>query len=117
MTDDATLSDFDAPAGDDDNTTAEPSRADDNRGETDGDRSKSIAHGSATAGDSSAETAAETTRTDDTGDSAGGPREKRSETGFSTYAWGTYTCSRCGDETNRVWRSDADLVCPECKEW
>ncbi|QLK24340.1 hypothetical protein HYG81_09355 [Natrinema zhouii] len=92
MTDDATLSDFDTSAGDADSTTTESPRADAAPSETDD-------------------------GTVDTGASADGPGEKRSETVFSTYAWGTYTCSQCGDETDSVWRSDGELVCPECKEW
>ncbi|WP_254762305.1 DUF7573 domain-containing protein [Natrinema marinum] len=39
------------------------------------------------------------------------------DSGFSTYAWGEYTCGRCGAATERVWRDDGDFVCPECKEW
>ncbi|WP_226480913.1 DUF7573 domain-containing protein [Natrinema amylolyticum] len=39
------------------------------------------------------------------------------ETGLSTYAWGEYTCSQCAATTDRVWRADGSLVCPDCKEW
>lgn len=39
------------------------------------------------------------------------------DSGLSTYAWGTYRCSRCDTETERVWRADEDLVCPACKRW
>ncbi|OAQ51985.1 hypothetical protein HTG_15140 [Natrinema mahii] len=39
------------------------------------------------------------------------------ETARSTYAWGTYTCSRCETAVDRVWRADGDLVCPDCKSW
>ncbi|PCR91460.1 DUF7573 domain-containing protein [Natrinema ejinorense] len=35
----------------------------------------------------------------------------------STYAWGDYACTRCGCPTERVWRADGDLVCPDCKQW
>ena len=35
----------------------------------------------------------------------------------STYGWGEYTCSRCGDETQRVWHDEGALVCPTCKPW
>ncbi len=39
------------------------------------------------------------------------------DSGFSTYAWGAYTCGRCEETTTRVWRDDGDLVCPNCKTW
>ncbi|WP_339105597.1 hypothetical protein [Haloterrigena salinisoli] len=39
------------------------------------------------------------------------------DAGLSTYGWGEYTCHRCADETERVWREDGDLVCPDCKSW
>ena len=35
----------------------------------------------------------------------------------STYAWGEYTCAQCEQATDRVWRDDGDLVCPNCKAW
>jgi len=35
----------------------------------------------------------------------------------STYAYGEYTCADCGQSTNRVWRADGALVCPDCKQW
>lgn len=35
----------------------------------------------------------------------------------STYAWGEYTCSRCETATERVWREEGAVVCPECKSW
>jgi len=35
----------------------------------------------------------------------------------STYAWGEYTCEQCTGTTDRVWRVDGDLVCPDCKTW
>ncbi|WP_049922087.1 DUF7573 domain-containing protein [Halopiger djelfimassiliensis] len=38
-------------------------------------------------------------------------------TALSTYAWGDYTCRRCENPTERVWRDDGDLVCPACKSW
>ncbi|MFA9417328.1 hypothetical protein [Natrinema sp. HArc-T2] len=34
-----------------------------------------------------------------------------------TYAWGTYTCNRCEQSTDRVWRGDGEFVCPDCKTW
>jgi len=65
------------------------------------------------------------TATDSDGD--GSAAETGSETGDSslrdgepvrsTYAWGTYTCSRCETAVDRVWRADGDLVCPDCKSW
>ncbi|MFD1563140.1 hypothetical protein ACFR99_06240 [Haloarchaeobius amylolyticus] len=36
---------------------------------------------------------------------------------LSTYAWGEYTCAQCGKATDRVWRADGELVCPNCKAW
>ncbi|SEW17770.1 DUF7573 domain-containing protein [Natrinema salifodinae] len=39
------------------------------------------------------------------------------DTGHSTFAWGEYTCDRCGNATERAWRDDGDLVCPNCKKW
>jgi len=53
-------------------------------------------------------------KTEPTGDGAEATGE---ETGLSTYAWGNYTCSHCDSETDRVWRADGELVCPECKSW
>ncbi|ELZ23218.1 DUF7573 domain-containing protein [Natrinema limicola] len=35
----------------------------------------------------------------------------------STYAWGEYICTQCKQSTDRVWRDDGDLVCPDCKSW
>lgn len=39
------------------------------------------------------------------------------DTGRSTYGWGEYTCHRCASDTDRVWREDGVLVCPDCKNW
>ena len=39
------------------------------------------------------------------------------EPAVATYAWGTYRCSRCEVVTNRVWRSNEEFVCPDCKQW
>ena len=39
------------------------------------------------------------------------------ETTRSTYAWGEYTCDQCEQATDRVWRADSGLVCPNCKSW
>jgi len=76
VTDDATLSDFDA-AGDD----------------SDGD-----------------------SRSDSDDPSVTTP-QTAGEIARSTYAWGEYTCAQCGQATDRVWRADGDLVCPDCKAW
>jgi hypothetical protein len=38
-------------------------------------------------------------------------------TGLSTYAWGSYTCQRCEEAVERVWRDEGALVCPACKSW
>ena len=43
--------------------------------------------------------------------------QSAADSGLSTYAWGEYTCSRCEGETERVWREDGALVCPDCKSW
>ncbi|QLG49535.1 DUF7573 domain-containing protein [Natrinema halophilum] len=39
------------------------------------------------------------------------------DVGFSTYASGEYSCWNCKRTTDRVWRDDGELVCPDCKEW
>ncbi|QCW03480.1 hypothetical protein [Natrinema pallidum] len=98
MTDDARLSDF-ATANNDE----EPARA--ARGD---DGSSSAATETAPAdGDTIAPA-------DETDDATASPAI---ETARSTYAWGAHTCSRCGESTDRVWRGDGSLVCPECKDW
>ena len=100
MTDDATLSDF-LSTGEADETAAgsdeEASAA------NDGEASDSAATPSTMADEDRREAAA---RPSSPGD-----------TGLSTYAWGRYACDRCDTETDRVWREDGALVCPECKSW
>lgn len=98
MTDDATLSDFQTGADADDADSTGERRADSSSDDSNTDDS-----------DPAAVTA-------DEEDSAG-PPESPGATGLSTYAWGAYTCSRCETETERVWRADGDLVCPDCKSW
>lgn len=44
-------------------------------------------------------------------------RARDAGTDLSTYAWGSYACRRCGNEVERVWRDDGDLVCSDCKSW
>ncbi|WP_222920110.1 hypothetical protein [Natrinema sp. SYSU A 869] len=100
MTDDAILSDFASETSDED-SAMEASRADSDASSTDGE---------AASGDS--ETVAQTADTDDAPEAT--PSD---ETGLSTYAWGEYTCSQCAATTDRVWRADGSLVCPDCKEW
>ena len=39
------------------------------------------------------------------------------EASLSTYAWGEYMCPQCEQSTNRAWRDDGGLVCPDCKSW
>ncbi|AFO58135.1 MULTISPECIES: hypothetical protein [unclassified Natrinema] len=56
-------------------------------------------------------------RADDDSSSAAAEASPAGETARSTYAWGEYTCSRCGKSTDRVWRGDDSLVCPACKDW
>ncbi|WP_162993998.1 DUF7573 domain-containing protein [Halalkalicoccus subterraneus] len=36
-----------------------------------------------------------------------------------TYGWtpDTIACERCGDPTDRWWREEDRLVCPDCKPW
>ena len=34
-----------------------------------------------------------------------------------TCAWGEYTCSRCAERVERVWRDDGSVVCRSCKRW
>ncbi len=97
MTDDARLSEFATETDDEDPTRA--ARTDDDS--------------SAAAEVSPADDAA-IARTDETDDETASPS---GETARSTYAWGEYTCNRCGESTDRVWRGDGSLVCPECKDW
>ena len=37
----------------------------------------------------------------------------------TTYAWGGDggVCDACGERSERRWRQDDGLVCPDCKEW
>lgn len=91
MTDDATLSDFGSPAADDDSSHSRSDERD----------------SSATAGAESAQTDTANGETGATG----------TETALSTYAWGEYTCRQCERATDRAWRADGVLVCPDCKEW
>lgn len=96
VTEDATLSDFlQSDAADDGDAT------DDCRADSD-----------AVTGD------AETSGTSD--ESLDGASRSAGDAGLSelaTYAWGVYSCSRCGRETERVWREDGAIVCPDCKPW
>ena len=39
------------------------------------------------------------------------------ESPSSTYGWGEYVCARCESPTDRVWRTEGALVCPDCKSW
>lgn len=50
-------------------------------------------------------------------DSPGSLESDADATPLSTYAWGDYECDRCGEGSDRVWRDDGRLVCPDCKEW
>ena len=56
---------------------------------------------------------------DGDGNAEGEPIDDTESTdaGLSTYAWGEYACDRCGADTERVWREDGTLVCPDCKSW
>ncbi|MFC4439627.1 MULTISPECIES: DUF7573 domain-containing protein [Natrialbaceae] len=91
MTDDATLSDFESAAdgADDERATGEttPGEVDIDESDADG---------------------------DPTGSSAA---ESDDGTALSTYAWGTYTCARCGTTTERAWRDEGSFVCTGCKSW
>ena len=97
VTDDATLSDFGVETTDD-----EDEDADADRGASDGGDPES-------AGGTDGSTAADAATESD--------RDDRPNAGLSTYAWGDYACSRCGRESERVWRDDGAFVCPDCKEW
>lgn len=120
MTDDATLSDFASAATDesnddsstggdgDDNSTAE---ADDEPApEADADPTPETAADPAEADADSASGVDSDAPSADADASTG-------EVGLSTYAWGEFDCSQCDGATDRVWRSDGDLVCRNCKEW
>ncbi|ELZ21027.1 hypothetical protein C477_05997 [Haloterrigena salina JCM 13891] len=146
MTDDATLTDFfesegaedDAREGDaDTNADAaadpDPSDADESQSELEdgGPEQRRPAGGDREerAADSDREQRERTESTDGvvdvetavTDDKAIGDdsidEEPIGDTGRSTYGWGEYTCRRCGSDTDRVWREDGDLVCPDCKNW
>ncbi|WP_226004577.1 DUF7573 domain-containing protein [Natrinema salinisoli] len=106
MTDDATLSDFAATDTDEDGAT-ETSREGGDTADGDSDRSDPPVD-SPTAVEGASPDADESE--DGSGETAG-------DTGFSTYAWGTYTCSQCEGASTRVWRSDGELVCIDCKTW
>ncbi|MCU4751112.1 hypothetical protein OB919_03800 [Halobacteria archaeon AArc-curdl1] len=45
------------------------------------------------------------------------PSVEYTDSGLSTYAWGRYTCSHCGETVVLVWRDDDALVCHDCKTW
>ena len=108
MTDDVTLSDFDSGEATDDDP--DPTLSDSNSAtkvET-GERAPEDSDdgGEPVDGETTDDNARETRDTDVDG-----------ETARSTYAWGTYTCSRCDTETERVWRGEGEFVCPACKPW
>ncbi|MFC6765918.1 DUF7573 domain-containing protein [Natrinema soli] len=117
MTDDATLSDFASDATDESD--------DDSR--TDGDSTAGVDDEPApeTAADPAPETAADPAPDANAGPASGVDSDAPSadaddstgEAEHSTYAWGEFDCSQCDGATDRVWRSDGDLVCPDCKEW
>ncbi|MFP8955159.1 hypothetical protein ACLI4Y_00385 [Natrialbaceae archaeon A-CW3] len=48
---------------------------------------------------------------------ASDPERTGTDSGLSTYAWGTYTCRSCGETVDRVWRVETDLVCSACVAW
>ncbi|RQG96686.1 DUF7573 domain-containing protein [Natrarchaeobius chitinivorans] len=91
MTEDATLSEFGIDSSDEDDSLC--AEDDGSCAGGDGENSRDVESDG-----------------DDTSDS-------RPETSRSTYAWGTYTCGNCQDETDRVWREDGGFVCSACKEW
>ncbi|MDF9745007.1 DUF7573 domain-containing protein [Natrinema salsiterrestre] len=105
MSDDPTLSDF--ASEDPDEGARETTREDEGIAEGDGDRSEPAA-------DSSTVVEGSGHGSDESDDGSG---ETAGDTGFSTYAWGTYACSRCERASRRVWRADGELVCVECKTW
>ncbi|ADB62437.1 hypothetical protein Htur_3575 [Haloterrigena turkmenica DSM 5511] len=124
MTDDATLTDFaeSEPSDDDD------ARDGDSASETDSDSNSDteLDHDSDSGGSVSAQSEFDDidpgrVESDDStvedGLAADIDEELSGDAGLSTYGWGEYTCHRCGDETDRVWREDGDLVCPDCKSW
>jgi hypothetical protein len=130
VTDDATLSDFAAADADEEGTTGASREDGDTTGE-DGGRSDPAADSSTAAessrppvddptqngAGSSPETAGEPTRSEGTDEPDDGSGETTVDTGFSTYAWGTYTCRQCDSASSRVWRADGELVCVDCKTW
>ena len=110
MTDDATLSDFDSGEGTDEDPDEQRSNSNSNSTtevET-GERAPDNGNndGEPVDGETTDHSVRETRDADVDG-----------ETARSTYAWGTYTCSRCDTETEHVWRDEGDFVCPACKPW
>ncbi|PGF16221.1 hypothetical protein CP556_08915 [Natrinema sp. CBA1119] len=105
MTDDATLSDFASAATDESNDDSST------KGDGDGD---STAEADA---DPTPEAGAEPASGVDSDTPSADAEDSTGEAGLSTYAWGEFDCGQCDGATDRVWRSDGDLVCPDCKEW
>ena len=99
MTDDATLSDF---------LEAEP--------ETDDTAAESAAGADADAADGSDE-GSDSIDGDENAEREPIGEPESGDSGLSTYAWGEYACDRCGADTERVWREEGTLVCPDCKSW
>ncbi len=101
VTEDATLSDF-ASASDDGDERAEAIETDESDGSDPRDRPGANDEDAA---------ADEDTAIGDENATVDRP------TSLSTYAWGEYSCARCEDETDRAWRDEGALVCPDCKTW
>lgn len=128
MTDDATLSDFASAATDepdDDSSTDGDRDGDAIAGADDEPTLDTTADSAPKADDEPApETAADPAEANadpasgvDSDAPSAGADDSTGEAGLATYAWGEFDCSQCDGATDRVWRSDGDLVCPDCKEW
>ncbi|WP_440771067.1 DUF7573 domain-containing protein [Natronorubrum sp. DTA28] len=119
MTDDATLSDFDSGETTDDDPDGPdgPDDPDEQRSNSNSNPTTEIETGERAPddGNDDGEPVDGETTDDDVRETPNADADR--ETARSTYAWGTYTCSRCETETERVWRDEGDFVCPACKPW
>lgn len=103
MTEDARLTDF---VG-----------SDDAADERDGSDGSAVSRDGPDAAADANEDASPERQADVTDASDANPASHDGSTAIATYAWGEYTCERCGESTERAWRDDGAYVCPACKRW